>query len=69
MRNKAAVEASGIDPGMRRLFRLYAIRTSRRYALQRAQENLDKAQASIENYWAEVNEALEDQEAIADAHP
>lgn len=67
-RNKAAIIASGIDPNMKRLYRLHAIRSSRERALKQAQENLEKTNQSIEHYWAEIEEAVLDQQAISEVH-
>ncbi|BCO56047.1 hypothetical protein MINTM005_12910 [Mycobacterium intracellulare] len=52
-RNKAAIMASGIDPQMKRLNRLHAIRSRREKQFVAALE-------SIENYWREVNAAIKE---------
>lgn len=57
-RNKRAILASGIDPEMKRLRRLHAIRSGAAKRLKAAQEALERADASVEYYWAQVEEAL-----------
>lgn len=57
-RNKAAIMASGIDPQMKRLNRLHAIRSRREKQFVAALE-------SIENYWREVNAAIEEKECAS----
>lgn len=57
-RNKAAIMRSGIDPEMKRLNRLHAIRS-------RQQKKLIAALESIENYWDEVAKAIEEKESEA----
>lgn len=74
-RCKAAVLRSGIDPQLKRLSKLHAIRSSRERALKRAFEayqqdgditgyvkalsNLQAARDSIERYWGEVMKTIE----------
>jgi len=67
-RSKTAIIQSGIDPDMRRLFRLHGIRSSRERALKDAQAKYDKACMSVDFYWEEVEEAIEDQKAISEVH-
>ena len=57
-RNKAAIIASGIDPDMKRLNKLHAIRSS-------AEKKHRRALESVENYWDEVFKAIEDQSQSA----
>lgn len=50
-RNKAAIIASGIDPDLKRLRRLQAIKSSQ-------EKKFIKAVESIEHYWDEVFRAI-----------
>lgn len=54
-RNKAAVLASGIDPDLKRLRRLQAIKSNQA-------RKFTKACESIEFYWAQVHKAIEEKE-------
>lgn len=55
-RNKAAILRSGIDPDLKRLNKLHAIRTNQERKYVRALE-------SIENYWDQVFAAIDEQES------
>lgn len=57
-RNKDAILASGIDPGLKRLRRLHGIRSNQAKRLKAAEEALARAEASVEYYWIQVEEAL-----------
>jgi len=52
-RNKAAIMASGIDPQMKRLNKLHTIRS-------RQEKKYVAALESIERYWDEVFQAIEE---------
>ena len=54
-RNKAAIMASGIDPDMKRLRRLQAIKSAQ-------EKKFIKAVESIEFYWENVFSAIADNE-------
>jgi len=51
-RNKHAILASGLDPKLRRLRQLQAIRSN-------CEKKLIKALEDIETYWERVNAAIE----------
>jgi hypothetical protein len=55
-RNKAAILASGIDPDLKRLRRLQAIKSGQ-------EKKFIKAVESIEHYWECVFAAIEEKEA------
>jgi hypothetical protein len=56
-RNKAAIIASGIDPELKQLRKLQAIRSNQ-------QKKVDKATASIEFYWERVFRAIEENSSL-----
>ena len=58
-RNKAAVIASGIDPELKRLRKLQAIRSNQ-------QKKVDKAVRSIEVYWEQVFAAIDKNNNLED---
>ena len=58
-RNKAAVIASGIDPELKRLRKLQAIRSNQ-------QKKVDTAVRSIEFYWEQVFAAIDKNNNLED---
>lgn len=57
-RNKEAIIASGIDPDLKRLRHLHAIRAGYAKKLKAAQDALAAAETAVEYYWYQVEEAL-----------
>lgn len=63
-RKKATILRSGIDPQMKRLNRLHAIRSNQKKKLEAAQAAYDKAVRSVDFYWENVMDAVDEQEAV-----
>lgn len=61
-RKKATIIQSGIDPGMKRLNRLHAIRSNQLKKLKAAQDAYEKACRSVEFYWETVYDAVDEKE-------
>ncbi len=59
-RNKATIERSGIDPGMRELSKLHAIRSNQK-------KKYIKALESVEFYWERVEKAIDEAESSQSA--
>lgn len=66
-RNKATIQQSGIDPELKQLFKLHAIRSNQQKKLKAAQAALEKAQRSVDFYWERVFEARDEQEGYKTA--
>jgi hypothetical protein len=56
-RNKAAIIASGIDPELKQLRKLQAIRSNQ-------EKKVERAIASIEFYWERVFKAIEENSSL-----
>ena len=61
-RKKATIIRSGIDPDMKRLNRLHAIRSNQLKKLRAAEDAYNRACASVEHYWEQVFDAVDEQE-------